>query len=119
MGSLEDRLRRLEERIPDPDKSSASGGPDRGLLRLFRAMENLQLAADGLEPLPEIPYLPGERRRDAERFLAETLPQMRAELGGQAEEARFVLDRMEDQARATLAELDDLEASLETEGEEA
>ena len=84
MGSIERRLRRLEER------ASANKGwrMPHYLEPYFRASENLQRKEAGLPPLP----YSKDDRRDDEEFLRETLPFYRASPGWQTQEARRVLD---------------------------
>jgi hypothetical protein len=87
MGSIERRLRRLEEHT---SANTGSRSP-RYLEAYFRALENLQREEAGLPPLP---YTEDDRHDD-EEFLRETLPAYRANRGWRTQEARHVLDEWE------------------------
>jgi hypothetical protein len=88
MGSIERRMRRLEERA---SANKGSRSPRYELESYFRALENLQREEAGLPPLP----YSEEDRQDDEEFLLETLPLLRASLGWRREEAQHVLDEWE------------------------
>jgi hypothetical protein len=88
MGSIERRLRRLEEHTSaDPGLRSRPYE----LKSYFRALENLEREEAGLPPLPYTE----EDRQDDEEFLRETLPFYRANPGWQSEEAQRILNEWE------------------------
>jgi len=96
VGSLENRLERLEART----ERASRGGTPRYLDRYFKALENLRRKEAGLAKLP-LPYTK-EDRSDDEDTLRVTIPTYRALPGWQTGEAAAFLDSWERDLEAKL-----------------
>lgn len=95
MGSLENRLERLEAgRTRSEADLSKEALRRRSMERFYHASENARRERHGLEPLPDLPYTK-EDRMDDEDTLENTIPAYRSEPGWQTGEAAAFLEHWE------------------------
>ena len=97
MGSLDNRLERLEGAAARRSGKQAQGTPYY-LQRYFKELANLRRREAGLEPHPYTP----EDLEDDRRCLEEIIPRYRASPGWQSEEAQAMLDHWEEHIRDNL-----------------
>ena len=105
MGSLEDRIRKLEAAHgAGREADEAERRRRRTMDKLLHALENARRELDGLDPLPTPPEL-AETKDDVLHTLGETIPHYRARGGYSHGDGAEFLREWEDCALEKLAEL--------------